>query len=38
MKGGGNRVLHRAVANRMVSFYPVKRKIEQLLKCQEAAY
>ena len=38
MKGGGHRVLRRAVANRMVSFYPNKRKIEQPLIRQEAAY
>ena len=38
MKGGGNRVFRRAVANRLVSFYPVKRKIDQLSTCQEAAY
>ena len=31
MKGGGNRVSRRAVANRMVSFYPDKRKIERLI-------
>jgi hypothetical protein len=38
MKGGENRVLRRAVANRLVSFYPDKRKIEQPLIRQEAAY
>ena len=38
MKGGVNRILQRAVANHLVSFYPNKRKIELLLKCQEAAY
>ena len=38
MKGGGNRVLRRAVAHRLVSHYPDKRNIEQFLACQEAAY
>ena len=38
MKGGGSRVLRRAVANRMVSFYPNKRKIEQPLIPKETAY
>jgi hypothetical protein len=37
MKGGGNRVLRRAVANRLVSINPDK-KIEQPLIRQEAAY
>ena len=31
MKGGVNRVFRRTVANRLVSFYPDKRKIEQPL-------
>ena len=35
MKGGGNRVLRRAVAHRLVSHYPDKRKIEQPLIHQE---
>ena len=38
MKGGGSRVLRRAVANRMVSFYPDKRKIKQPLIPKETAY
>ena len=38
MKGGGSRVLRRAVANRLVSFCPDKRKIEQPLMPKEIAY
>jgi hypothetical protein len=38
MKGGGGHVLRRAVANRLVSFYPNKRKIEQPLIPKETAY
>ena len=38
MKGGGSRVLRRAVAHRLVSFFFFLRKIEQPLIPKEIAY